>query len=206
MDKDTCLHAMHVLHVKSNINSILAFCLDAIPCAGCHIYSEERGQGVARHAVTFVAECPCPRSRSAVALLKASSPCIGRYSLFSSESIMIFSACKIQRMTAQMPHTILNHSHRKSICCGRHCVQRSCGKLRGRLGNMETCLLDDVQDIWFQLFCPICSHAEVELQVICVPLKCLAHPCATAAAASSSCTWGFPVHDARNKAPCARPS
>ena len=52
-----------------------------------------------------------------MALLKASSPCMGRYSLFSSESIMIFSACTFEEALARAPHTSFGHGHMGLMCC-----------------------------------------------------------------------------------------
>ena len=122
-----------------------------------------------------------------MALLKASSPCMGRYSLFSSESIMIFSACRIRGELAQAPHTSFTHGHIKTVCYGCFCLHSGCGVVYGRPGIAETCLLYDIKDIWLQLLCPVGSHAEIELQIICVPLERLADSCTAAAAASPSC-------------------
>ena len=139
-----------------------------------------------------------------MALLKASSPCMGRYSLFSSESIMIFSACKSKENLAQAPPTSFSLRHIPSVCYGCLCLRSSCGAVYARPGSKEACLLDDIKDIWLQLLCPVGSHAEIELQIICVPLERLADSCTGQLVLPLRVDGRVPVHAARNKAPDAK--
>ena len=128
---------------------------------------------------------------------------MGRYSLFSSESIMIFSACRFKGQLAQAPHTGFSLRHMTACVMDAFACTAFVGVVYGRAGSAETRLLYDIKDIWLQLLCPVGSHAKIELQIICVPLERLADSCTRQLLLNLRADGLVLAHVARNKAPDA---
>ncbi len=136
-----CIHS--VLHLSDLSQPIM-------PHSNAALVEDEKVHASKGRLTSLIAAWPDPSSSCRVAFLKSARPSIGKYSLFSSASIMRFSAYKRYSTSCCRPATMVS---------SRGCATR----LSWASQSLLLYLLDNIKNIWLQVFSTVGSNSQVQL-------------------------------------------